>query len=142
MGLWTSFMSVVTGTDLAAEQAKSDAADAQLSQVNQQALDAGLVTQAVYDQSQADIAAGNASTGDNNVIGAVDAEAQAGLADGLNNVLTAPGKLVGAVGSGASTLLWGIIKSIPWWVYLAGAAALFVWMGGLEMIEGRLGKRK
>jgi hypothetical protein len=60
--------------------------------------------------------------------------------EGVNNVLSAPGQVVGAVGSGASTLLWGIVKAIPWWVYLAAAGALFVWMGGLELLRGRFKK--
>ena len=141
MGLWNWIVTEATGVDPAAEQARSDAADAQLSSLNQQNLERGLWTQAQYDQAQADIAAGNASTGDNNVAGAINAEAEAGLQEGLNNVLNAPGKLVGAVGSGASTLLWGIVKAIPWWVWLAAAGALFVWMGGLELLKGRLAKK-
>src|SRR5437016_4710952 len=36
-----------------------------------------------------------------------------GLGEGINNVLTAPGKVVGAVGSGAGTVLGGILKNIP-----------------------------
>lgn len=63
-----------------------------------------------------------------------------GAQEGLNNVLQAPGKVVGAVGSGAGTLLWGVLKNIPWWVWLGGLGALFVWLGGLELIRGSLAK--
>jgi hypothetical protein len=63
-----------------------------------------------------------------------------GAAAGLQNVLKAPGQVIGFAGDSASTLLGGILKNIPWWVYLGGAAALFVWMGGLELLRGRLGR--
>lgn len=129
-----------TGVDPAAEQARSDAADAANTTINQQLVDQGTWTQAQADAANADIAIGNASTGDNNVMGAIDAEAVVGLKEGLNNVLTAPGALVGGVGSGASTLLWGIVKNIPWWVWVAAAGALFVWMGGLSLLRGRLAR--
>jgi len=38
-------------------------------------------------------------------------------------------------------VLWGILKKIPWWVYLAGLFAIFVWMGGLVLLRGRLARR-
>jgi hypothetical protein len=135
-------MSLVTGTDLAQQQAISDAADAGNAAIDQQLLEQGTWTQTQYDAAMADTAAGNASTGDNDVTGAVTAEGEAGLQEGLNNILTAPGKALGAVTGGAGTLLWGIIKNIPWWVYLLGAGAIFVWMGGLELLRGRLAKHR
>lgn len=63
-----------------------------------------------------------------------------GAKQGLNNVLDAPGNLVGGVGSGLSQVLGGVLKNIPWWVYLVAAGALFVWMGGLALIRGRLAR--
>jgi hypothetical protein len=140
MGLWNWIVTQTTGVDPSAEQARSDAADAANATIDQQLVDQGTWTQAQYDQAQADTAAGNLSTGDNNVIGAIDQAGTEGLQQGLNNVLNAPGAVVGAVGGGASQLLWGIIKSIPWWVWLVGAGAIFVWMGGLELLKGRLKK--
>ena len=64
-----------------------------------------------------------------------------GAAEGLNNVLNAPGKVVGAVGSSLSQAVWGVLKNIPWWVWLVGLGALFVWMGGLSLLRGRLARR-
>lgn len=139
MGLWDSLVSYVSGYD-AQNQAAGDAADAANQAINQQLLQQGMLTQAQYDQTQTDFSTGNASTGTDNPTAAISGEFNAGLAEGANNILTAPGKAVGAVGSGASTLLWGIIKSIPWWVYLGAAVALFIWMGGLALLRGRLDK--
>jgi len=142
MGLWNWVVTQATGVDPAAEQARSNAADAATAQLDQQNLESGTWTQAQYDQAIQNIGTGNTATGAGDAMGSINSEAEAGLAEGLNNVLTAPGKLVGAVGSGASTLLWGIIKAIPWWIYLAAGVALFIWMGGLELIQGRLKKYK
>jgi hypothetical protein len=55
-------------------------------------------------------------------------------------VLAFPGEVVGAAGSGAGTLLGGILKNIPWWAWLAAAGALFVWMDGLSLLKGRFAK--
>lgn len=63
-----------------------------------------------------------------------------GAKEGLQNVLDAPGKVVGAVGDASSSMLWGIVKNIPWWVWVGGAVALFVWLGGLMLIRGKLAK--
>ena len=142
MGLWNWIVTQATGVDPAAEQARSDAADSGNAAIDQQLLEQGTWTQAQYDQAMADTAAGNASTGDNNVAGSINTAAEQGLMEGVNNVLNAPGQLVGAVGGGAGQLLWGIIKAIPWWVYLLAAVAIFVWMGGLELLRGRLAKHK
>ena len=45
-----------------------------------------------------------------------------GAQEGFQNVLAAPGKVVGFAGDTAGTLLGGILKNIPWWVYLAAVA--------------------
>jgi hypothetical protein len=63
-----------------------------------------------------------------------------GLQEGWDNVLDAPGKAVGAIGDSAGTLLGGILKNVPWWAYIAAAAALFFWMGGAALLRGRLAK--
>ena len=141
MSLWSKTLSLFTGVDLDAEQARSDAADAQTAALNQKLLEQGLWTQTQYDQAQADIAAGNASTGAGDVVGSVTAEGQAGFEEAANNLLKVPGDAVGLVGGGLSQALWGIVKNIPWWVWIGGAAALFVWMGGLSLLRGRLAHR-
>ncbi len=67
----------------------------------------------------------------------VDAGAQAGFQEGLeegyHNVLSAPGKAIGAVGKGAGELLGGVLKNIPWWAYLGAAAALFFYLSPILM---------
>lgn len=66
--------------------------------------------------------------------------AKEGAAEGWQNVLNAPGQAVGAVGGSLSTVLGGVLKNIPWWLWLVAAGALFVWMGGLSLLRGRLAK--
>jgi hypothetical protein len=56
---------------------------------------------------------------------------QQGLQEGLGNVTGAvKGTLAGAINS-----IWA---SIPWQAWAVGAVALFLWMGGLAMLKGRL----
>jgi len=64
-----------------------------------------------------------------------------GAAQGWRNVLNAPGQAVGTVGSWSGSLLGGVLKNVPWWVWIAAAAGLFVWMGGLSLLQGRLARR-
>jgi hypothetical protein len=137
---WLGLDKLFLGVDLTAEQQRAQQLDAGITAANQQLVDAGYWDQATFDQAQTDIAAGNVSTGTNDVLASVDSEFAAGAQQGLQNVLHAPGAVVGAVGSGASTLLWGILKNIPWWVWIVGLGALFVWMGGLSLLRGRFAR--
>lgn len=138
---WLGLDKVFLGTSLDEEQQRSNELDAKIQAANQKLETAGYVSQGYSDLAAQDISAGNASTGANDVVGSVDAEFAAGAKEGLQNVLEAPGKAVGLVGKGANTVLWGILKNIPWWVYLVALGALFVWMGGLTLLKGRLAHR-
>lgn len=135
---WFGLDRLLLGENLDQIQADANTANAETQQWQQQDLAAGKLTQAQYNQAQQDLA--NQVAANSDVVGQVDQQFVEGAQQGLSNVLTAPGKLIGAVGSGAGTLVWGILKNIPWWVYLAGAGALFVWMGGLELLHGQLKK--
>jgi len=63
-----------------------------------------------------------------------------GAQEGLNNVLDAPGKIVGLAGKGLTQVLGGVLLGIPVWLYLVAGIALFVWMGGMSLLRGRLSK--
>ena len=137
---WLGLDKLLLGTDLTAEQQRSDQLDQQLTAANQQLENQGYVPQGYTQQASLDIQNGNLTTGANDVVGSVNSEFVAGAKEGLNNVLNAPGKLVGDVGGGLNQMLSGILKNIPWWVWLAAAGGLFVWMGGLSLLKGRLAK--
>jgi hypothetical protein len=137
---WLGLDRVFLGSSLDESQRQSDELDAKIQAANRRLEDAGYVPTGYTELAAQDIAAGNVSTGANDVVGSVDAEFAAGAKEGLQNALNAPGKLVGAVGGGASTLLWGVLKNIPWWVYVVAAGALFIWMGGLALLRGRLAR--
>jgi hypothetical protein len=138
---WFGLDKLLLGTDLTAEQARGNQLDAQITAANQQLENQGAVPAGYTAAASADINAGNLSTGASDVVSSVDGEFVAGAQQGLSNVLAAPGKVVGAVGGSASSLLWGIVKNIPWWVWIAALGAIFVWMGGLELLRGRLARR-
>jgi hypothetical protein len=63
-----------------------------------------------------------------------------GGAEGWNNVLNFPGWLTGFLGKSTSQALGGILKNIPWWVYLALAGVAFVYLGGLVLLKGAFKK--
>jgi hypothetical protein len=142
---WFGLDKLFLGVDLSAEQQRSQELDAAIQQKNQQLADTYNYDPNYVANAGADIAAGNASTGANDVVGAVDSDFAAGMQEGFQNVLQAPGKAVGAVGDAAGTLGWGILKNIPWWVWIGGAIALFIWMGGGELLavslRGRLARK-
>ena len=56
-----------------------------------------------------------------------------GLKEGADNIT---GAVKGTLNT-AGGLVW---NSIPWWVWIVGAAALFFWMGGGALLKGRLAR--
>lgn len=58
-----------------------------------------------------------------------------GAAEGFNNVLDAPGKAVAMVTDAAGQTLWGVLKSIPWWIWLAAIGYMLFRLGGLKWLE-------
>ncbi len=126
-----------TGAQTSAEQqANYDRQVQQYKDALAQRQAAGTLTQAQQDEASTYLANANLESQD---AGAAQGFAE-GAAQGFQNVLDAPGKVVGFVGDSAGSLLGGVLKNIPWWIYLAVAAALFVWMGGLALLRGRLAK--
>lgn len=138
---WFGLDKVFLGTSLDEEQAKSNELDRKINEANAKLEGAGYVGPGYAALAASDIAAGDMSTGANNVVASVNSEFIAGAEQGLHNVLSAPGKAVHLAGSGLSELLAGILKNIPWWIYGAALVALFVWMGGLELLRGRLARK-
>jgi hypothetical protein len=138
---WLGLDKLFLGVDLSAEQARSDQLDSQIQAANAKLEAAGAVPAGYTMAAAQDIVAGDNSTGTTDVVASVDSEFAAGAKQGLDNVLAAPGKVVGAVGGASGSLLWGILKNIPWWAWLVGLAAGFVWLGGLELLRGRLARK-
>lgn len=122
------------GIDLEAEQSRGQQLDADLAELNRRKLESGQYSQQEYEQAEAHRLAG--ATG--NVAGEVQSEFYAGAREGATNVLNFPGQVVGTVSQGAGQLLGGVLAAVPWWAWVGGLAALFVWMGGLTLLRGRL----
>jgi hypothetical protein len=137
-GYWSDLLSWQAPGSTDAAQALSNQLDAQNAAGQQAEIAKGLYTQAQQDAVNAETADTTATGID--VAGQIDSSFVQGAQQGLQAELALPGQIVGAAGSGASSLLWGILKNIPWWVWLVGAGALFVWMGGLELLEGSLSR--
>lgn len=121
--------------------AATDAATtAQLAQLNQADLNNGLITQAQYDQMQTDLA----TQTDSSVQGQ-NAEITQGLEEGAAQGLANEEKAVSTVTSGVTGVAGGLIgsflKSLPWWVWLGAAAALFFYLGGGGFLERRARER-
>jgi len=138
---WLGLDRLFLGTSLDEAQAQSDALDAKINEANRKLEAGGYVQPGYADIAAQDIAAGDISTGAANVEASVNSEFIAGAEDGLHKVLAAPGQVVGLAGQGLSSIVGGILKNIPFWIYLVALAALFVWMGGLELLRGRLARK-
>lgn len=138
---WLGLDKLFLGTSLDEQQQLSDSLDSKITAANQQLENQGFVPSGYTQAASNDIATADVQSGAANVVGSVDSEFAAGAKEGLQNVLNAPGKIVGGVGSGLSSVVWGIVKNVPWWIYAGGAVALFIWLGGLELLRGRLAKR-
>lgn len=131
---------LITGVDLDEEQKRSQALDAKIAEQNKLLVERGLWTQDDYDAAQSRIDQANAEGGMNDVTGAVTDAGVEGAKEAAAKMLKAPGDLVGAAGKGLTDMLWNILKNIPIWVYVALGVALFIWMGGLALLRGRLAK--
>src|ERR1041385_127237 len=110
-----SFWSTITGTTPQEEQqAQLDAAKLKYDAALQRRIDEGSIS------DEQVIAARQYENG--LVLNDTDAAAAQGFvegaAEGWNGVIKFPGQVVGEVGSNAGQLLGGVLKNIPWWVYL------------------------
>lgn len=121
---------ITSGENLFAAQAKSDQLDQQLYDFNQKNLDEEewAAYQSHIQGSQADGNTYHMDVGDqvNDAFVEGAKEGAANLASGIKKGFNAAGGFV-----------W---KAIPWWVWLAAVFALFVWLGGLTLLKGRLAK--
>lgn len=122
-----SFWSTLTGTTPQSEQ-EAELADEKAKY--QAALDRRVTAGTI---------SADASTSDQSFVNGVQLDStdsaawagfQEGAAAGLQNVLNAPGQVVGAAGNASGTLLGGILKNIPWWVWLGAAVYFYVTLGG------------
>lgn len=51
-----------------------------------------------------------------------------GLSEGFQAELAVPGKVVGYVGQSVGTLGGGILRNLPWWVYVGGGIVALVYL--------------
>lgn len=100
--------------------------------------DAGTVTPEQVAQDQAYV---DSVTLDNQDTAAVTGFEE-GLNEGFQNVLAAPGKAIGAVGSATGTVLGGIVKNFPWWLWLLLLGAAFFYLAPILGIGANLFKRR
>ena len=115
--------------DNAARAAEADAIRAKL---NQQKFERGEWTAQQFQAVQAQWAASQFSPNDQMYEAAYE-----GLKEGADNITGAVTGAVKGTLNTAGELVW---KSIPWWVWIVGAAALFFYMGGGALLKGRLAR--
>lgn len=108
------------GYSTAELQAESDKADASLRKINEDAHDRGAISDAVYAQTQENIANGQIDAA-----GAIGGAFKEGIAEGIDNER-------GLIGSTISFPF----KFIPWQAWILGGALLFFYMGGAVWLKG------
>ena len=52
------------------------------------------------------------------------------------------GKIIGGPFAAIGSFLKSIFKAVPWWVWLLGIVAVFVWLGGAALLKGILARKK
>lgn len=114
-------------------QAQSDALDAQRGQLNQStyARIQSQQGQAAADRWLGQVNANEAAASVGTVEEQINADFNAGLSDGYNNV-------TGAIRTGLNWPLKFIWDALPWWVWVGGAGALFWYLGGAVWIRRKL----
>jgi hypothetical protein len=133
MSLWSK---IFLGTDLDEEQAKQNELDSQLAALNQDALNRGVWDQKTYDQAQANLEAGRVDVSQQ-----VGEAAMEGAREGMNaEIALVTQGIPNAVNSTLSAGVGVIFKSIPISLWLLAGVGLFIWMGGLLWLQGRLAR--
>jgi hypothetical protein len=132
-----SLLSFLTGTtDQAEQDANLARQQQQLADAIRRREDAGTITP----ERAAELRAYDASVYDDSEWQATNQGFQEGFQEGFNNVLNAPGKLVGGVGDSLGQALGGILKNIPWWVYLGLFIGGFFYLGGGIWLRRRVAR--
>lgn len=138
--------SIVTGYNLDEQQAQGAALDASLQKLNDEAATTGQIDQATYDQTVQHLAqqiqdTGNIPTDVNQAF--VDG-ALAGYQSELAVLEAIPeyagkisGDVLNAITTGVGRGAGSILGAIPWWVWAAGATALFLHFGGTGYVTRR-----
>jgi len=93
------------------------------------------VADAAYQTVQSDYS--NAAAQESNYLDQLDQAGTEGAQSGLDNVTALPGKIVGGVTGIAGSTLWGVLKNIPWWVWLVALGFLFFYLGGGLALRSR-----
>lgn len=123
MGLFQKWL---LGVDLDAEQAASDTADAKIRALNQSAVDRGVWTP--DQRNAADSRLESAPVTDQ-----VAQDFQTGWNEGAANVAKATEKVIsGVAGTAADVVsapLLGVLRGLPWWLWIAGGLAAAAYFG-------------
>jgi len=147
---WFSDLFLPKGAPTAAEQeANYKAQQAKFAAQRAAKLEQGMITQEQYDRdmqlatdylpSQDYAAAVGALEGATEIFydpGQWAADTQ----EGAKIVGTAAAEAVGVTSSALWTITKQILGAIPWWIWILLAGGLFLWMGGLELLRGKLAK--
>ena len=123
-----------SGTQAAVD--KGAQLDAQLAAVNAQNAANGVYTPEAYQQVLTDQQ--SAKFGDEQAT--MEQEAIAGANDGLDRVTALPGQVSNGIFDIFGKTLGGMLKSVPWWVWLLGIVAVFFYLGGAVILRSLIKK--
>lgn len=116
------FQKAIYGVDLDEEQSRSDDLDAKLREQNEKARAVGKYDQKTYEQAQAHV-----DDQAQDVMAEVDTAFDEGWQDGVSNIR-----------NGVADVVTAPLSLISWKLWIIGAIALFVYMGGGFWLKGRL----
>jgi hypothetical protein len=139
-----------TGYSASALQSEGSQLDAQLAALNEEAHTKGTIDEATYQKTVEHLATQIAATQ------GIPADINSGYVEGalagykadlavLEGIPKYAGRItgdvLGAVLSGTGSGLGAIFGSVPWWVWIGGALALFFYLGGGKAVEFQARRR-
>ena len=130
---WFGLDKVLLGVDLSAEQERTNQTNAQIDLLNQSLVDKGIWTQEQADLATAERIVSDVRSGVADVSGSVNTSFLEGLKSGEQN-------LTSGISDSIARVIKDIWKAIPWQLWVVAAIALFLWMGGMSLLRGRLAR--
>jgi hypothetical protein len=136
---WLGLDRVFLGYSLDELQKESNQLDARKDQLDREDLDRGFWTPQIYEQAEANDQAPT-SAYNQDVKGSVNQAFGEGWTEGRQNVSSGIKGFLNGVLRVVVEPLRAILGGIPWWLWIAAIAGVFLYFGGWKLVRKQLAK--